>query len=78
VSLLPTCRDVSRILSDARDTGRPLGLHVRIHLGICAVCRRVLAQFAILGAAVKKAPQSGPALSSEAKDRLRRALDGHS
>lgn len=76
MSLLPGCRDVSRILSEARDTGRPLGWHVRVHLGICAVCRRVLAQLAILGAAVKKTPEYGPALSDEAKDRLRRALRG--
>lgn len=76
MSLLPTCRDVSKILSEARDTGRPLGLHVRIHLGICGVCRRVLAQFAIMGAAVKTVPDAGPSLSADAKERLRRALRG--
>lgn len=76
MSLLPDCRDVSKILSEARDTGRPLGMHVRIHLGLCAVCRRVLAQFAVLGAVVKKAPENGPVLPAEAKERLRRALRG--
>lgn len=74
MSLLPGCRDVSRILSESRDTGRPLGWHVRIHLSICDVCTRVLAQLSVLGAMVKKSPGSGPALSAEAKDRLRRAL----
>jgi hypothetical protein len=76
MSLLPSCRDVSRLLSEARDTGRPLGLHVRIHLGLCDVCRRVLAQFAIVGAMVKRVPDGGPSLSAEAKERLRRALRG--
>ncbi len=74
MSLLPGCRDVSRILSESRDTGRPLGWHVRIHLSICDVCRRVLAQLSVMGAMVKKSPASGPALSADAKDRLRRAL----
>jgi hypothetical protein len=74
VSLLPSCRDVSKLLSQARDTGRPLGMHVRIHLSICDVCRRVLAQFALLGAFARKAPEAGPGLSDAAKDRLRRAI----
>lgn len=73
MSLLPTCRDVSRLLSEARDSGRPLGLHVRLHLGICDVCKRVRAQFKALGAAVKKEPAGG-ILSADAKERLRRAL----
>jgi hypothetical protein len=76
MSLLPSCRDVSKLLSEARDTGRPLGLHVRLHLSICDVCRRVRAQFALLGAAAGKAPESGPGLSSGARERLRRALRG--
>lgn len=76
MSLLPTCREMSRLLSEARDTGRPIGWHMRLHLGICDVCRRVLAQFALLGDAVKKTSGSGPALSAEAKERLRRALGG--
>lgn len=76
MSLLPGCREVSRLLSEARDSGRGLGWHVRLHLAICDVCRRVLAQFALLGAVVKRAPESGPALSPAAKDRLRRALGG--
>lgn len=74
MSLLPSCREVSRLLSESRDAGRPLGMHVRLHLSICDVCSRVLAQFAFLGAFAKKAPEAGPGLSDAAKDRLRRAL----
>jgi hypothetical protein len=75
MSLLPSCRDVSRLLSESRDTGRPLGRHVQLHLWICAVCRRVLEQFSVLGSVVKTPPESGPSLSKDAKKRLRRALD---
>jgi hypothetical protein len=73
VSLLPDCRDMSRLLSEARDAGR-LGLRARLHLMICDVCRRVRVQFDVLGSIVKKAPDAGAALSPEAKERLRRAL----
>lgn len=74
MSLLPSCRDVSRLLSESRDTGRPLGLHVRLHLSICDVCRRVLAQFEALGLSARRVPERGAALSDDAKIRLRRAL----
>lgn len=73
MSLLPSCRDVSRLLSEARDSGR-LGLHTRLHLSICAVCRRLQAQLKLIGEAVARAPEDGPRLSEEAKERLRRAL----
>ncbi len=76
MSLLPSCRDVSRLLSESRDTGRTLGWHVRLHLSLCDVCTRVLAQLSVMGAMVKKSPAAGPALSAAAKERLRRALDG--
>jgi hypothetical protein len=49
-------------------------MHVRIHLSICEVCRRVLAQFALIRHGAAHAPEAGPALSAEAKARLRRAL----
>jgi hypothetical protein len=73
---LPDCRDMSRLLSEARDAGGRIGLRMRLHLAICDVCRRVRAQFALLGAAAGNAPESGPALSPGAKERLRRALGG--
>lgn len=74
---LPSCREVSKLLSEASDSPKAnrLGLHVRLHLSICAVCRRVRAQFALLRRAASRAPEEGPALSPEAKSRLRRLLD---
>lgn len=73
MSLLPTCREMARLMSDARDAGRPLGWHARIHLGICEACRRVLKQFALLGALAKTA-DAGPGLSAEARERLKKTL----
>lgn len=76
MSLLPSCREVSRLLSEALDSPKAnrLGLSVRLHLSICAVCRRVRAQFAWLRRGAARAPEEGPALSPEAKSRLRRFL----
>jgi len=70
-----SCRDVSLLLSEARDSGRPLGWRVWLHLSICDVCRRVRAQLNWIGAMVRKEPAGGPGLSKEAKNRLKRALD---
>lgn len=77
MSFLPSCREVSRYLSEALDSGRPLGMHARLHLSLCEACRRALAQFALLRHGAARAagvPESGPSLSDEAKARLRRAL----
>ncbi len=74
MSFLPSCRDVSRHLSEALDSGRPLGLHVRLHLSLCEACRRVLAQFALIRHGASRASEKGPSLSAEAKARLRGLL----
>lgn len=74
MSFLPSCRDVSRHLSEALDSGRPLGMHMRLHLSLCEACRRVLAQFALIRHGASRASETGPALSAGAKARLRRFL----
>lgn len=73
MSLIPSCREVSQLLSESLDSGT-LGLHVRLHLSICVVCRRVLAQFAWIRHGAARAPETDRCLSAEAKARLRRAL----
>jgi hypothetical protein len=75
MSWIPDCRDMSRLLSAARDEDGGLSLRMRAHLLLCDVCRRVRAQFDILGRIVKRAPEEGPSLSADAKERLRRALN---
>lgn len=74
MSFLPDCRDMSRLLSARRDAGGSLTLRMRLHLMICDVCRRVRAQFDVLGEAVRRIPTAGPSLTPQAKERLRRAL----
>lgn len=74
MSLLPSCREVARFLSDSLDGVGHLGMHVRMHLSVCEVCRRVLSQFELIRRGAARAPEEGPSLSPEAKARLRRAL----
>lgn len=74
MKFLPSCRDVSKYLSEALDSGRPLGMHVRLHLALCEACRRVLAQFALIRHGAARAGEAGPSLTPEAKARLRRFL----
>ena len=74
MSWMPDCRDMSRFLSEARDAGGSLSLSARLHLWICDACRRVRAQFDIVGRAARRSPEGGPSLSREAKERLRRSL----
>ena len=76
MSFIPDCRDMSRRLSEARDAGRALGPRERIHLWMCDVCRRLRAQLELMGRGARRPPESGPALSPEAKERLRRSLRG--
>lgn len=83
--IMPTCQEMSRLLSDAMD--RPLPFHLRlrmyIHLAICTLCQRYRDQLKLLrhmlrnhGEQLDEAqhPQ-GPSLSPEAKQRIQRALE---
>ena len=72
MTFLPDCRDMSRLISDSRDSGRFLGIKAHLHLWICDTCRRFRAQLKTIGRAVSRAPQAGPALSAEARQRLRK------
>lgn len=75
MSLLPSCVEVSRLLSEARDAGRPIGSHARLHLWVCEVCRRLKEQFDLLGRAASQCHEKGPGLSDEAKARLKKTLE---
>ena len=78
MSLLPDCRDMSRRLSEIRDSGRALRPRERLHLWVCDVCRRLRFQLALVGRGARRPPEGGPALTPAAKERLRRALGGSS
>jgi len=55
MKLIPSCREVSELLSQAQD--RPLGaierLRVRVHLPLCEACRNFSTHLALLRAAVR-------------------------
>ena len=80
-SLLPTCREVARLQSESLDHSLsfPKRLGMRVHLLVCSWCRRYGKQIDFLRHAVRDHPdeltQAHPqALSSEARERMKRAL----
>jgi hypothetical protein len=77
----PKCREVVRILSDARDRPLPLSmrLKLRLHFLMCCWCQRYAQQLKFLGQAAGAFPEHADEavptpLSSEAKERMKRAL----
>lgn len=85
VHLLPTCRDMSRLLSDAMDHRLPWHARAKMyaHLRICALCRAYQRQLSLLRAVLRHDParlsddatSAHRGLSLEAKERIRRVLD---
>ena len=77
-----TCKDASRLVSEAED--RPLGLRerlgLRLHLWICANCRRYERQIRFLRKALRawaldsEMELPGPELPASARDRIGKAL----
>lgn len=86
-SLMYSCQDMSRLLSDAMDQSQPwhMRLRMRLHLRICILCRRYKQQLALLRDVLRKSDNkltdvdhtNAPGLSPEAKARIQRALDSH-
>jgi hypothetical protein len=72
--MLPSCKDVARLLSESMDTGRPLGAHTRLHMRLCKVCRLLAEQFKLLRKAAGRTEDACPGLSDEAKSRLKNLL----
>jgi hypothetical protein len=77
-ALSPGCRESVRLLSEARDhplsPARRMGL--RIHLLLCAFCRRYQRQIEFLRTALHaESPPSNSCLPDTAKDRLKRRLE---
>ena len=75
-----TCKDVSKLASEAMD--RKLSLRERIgmklHLWVCAACQRYVKHLRFLRRAAGRAGEELPqtALDSDAKDRMKKALRG--
>jgi hypothetical protein len=56
MSIIPSCKDVSELLSQAQD--RPLTLRekfaLHVHLPLCQACRNFREQLAVIRAAVRR------------------------
>jgi hypothetical protein len=83
IRVTPTCREMTRLLSDAMDRPLPWRTRVmmRLHFLICKWCERYRNQLRFLRQAVRRHPEQAspdapdaPTLSSGAKDRLKRTL----
>ena len=80
-TLMPTCRDASRLQSQALDQAVPMPkrLGLRLHLLVCKWCRRYGKQIRFLSQAVHEHPdqvnEATPrTLSPEARERLKQSL----
>ncbi len=80
-ALVPTCRDASRLQSDALDQALPLPKRfgLRVHLLVCKWCRRYGNQIRFLRQAAHEHPDavneaSPSTLSPDARERLKRTL----
>ncbi len=80
-SLSPTCNEVARLTSEGRDHLLPLGmrLRLRLHRAFCQWCARYAKQLDLVHEASHLFPEhadqaGGPALETDAKARMKRAL----
>lgn len=81
---MPTCQEMTRLLSDAMDRSLPFHLRIRmqVHLGMCTLCQRYQRQLKLIRGMLRHQGDQlntawnlrEPSLSPEAKQRLRRAL----
>lgn len=84
IRMTPSCRDMTRLLSDAMDRQLPLGIRIkmRLHFLICKWCERYKNQLQFLRQALRRNPDelegevavSSTSLSPEAKDRFKRVI----
>src|SRR5690349_7818481 len=82
-NVMPTCREITRLQSDALDRNLPLFKRtaVRLHLLICSWCRRYGKHIRFLRQAMHEHPEqlceaTSQGLSPDARERLKRALSG--
>lgn len=79
---LPTCKEVTRLASDAMERKLPLRqwAAMKLHFMICAWCLRYFKQLHLMQEIARPHAESPPPsrLSSEARARLKQKLDSHS
>ena len=84
IRITPSCKDMTRLLSEAMDRPLPLGIRVkmRLHFLICKWCERYKNQLLFLRQALRRnayevegdVAASSASLSPESKDRLKRVI----
>lgn len=79
----PTCKELTRLVSQRLDGPLPLltRLRIRLHTTICVWCQRYLEQVKLVhdvapGYADKVGQASAKSLSADAKERMKRAMRG--
>lgn len=79
-----SCKEVSRLVSEGLDRPLPFRerLVLRLHLALCRLCSRYQRQLCFLQEALRESPahygeHSQPALSGEARQRIKGRLDEH-
>jgi predicted anti-sigma-YlaC factor YlaD len=77
-----TCQQATALLSESLDHRLPLYQRIllRLHLPLCRACQRFQEQFSFLRNLIRQraksnSPVAPPALSAEARTRLKRALN---
>lgn len=78
-ALAPNCREAIRLQSAALDQPQPLlrRIGLRIHLVLCVWCARYGRQIKFLRSAAQcceEHAESGPVLSAEARQQIKRAI----
>jgi hypothetical protein len=81
VRVMPSCRDISQLISDGMDCNLPLRrrLSIRLHVSMCKFCRRYEKQLHLLRASIGHYADPDEnlvekSLSPAAKEKLERAL----
>lgn len=81
VRVMPSCRDISQLISDAMDRNLPWHkrLSIRLHVSMCKFCRRYEKQLHLLHEGVGHYANTEKnivekSLSPAAKDKLEKAL----
>jgi len=67
--MMPTCKDVSKLLSDRLDQrlGRMDTLGLRLHLAMCNACSQVARQFELLRKGTAELPRAQDSTGPESK-----------
>jgi hypothetical protein len=83
--ILPTCRESSRLLSDAMDLALPWHVRARLflHVSMCRLCERYRRQLFLIRTVLRARETllidddalQAPRLSDDAKERIRRSIE---